>query len=348
MTTSTTNPATTPPTTPPTDPVGSEPAPARSADGRGRRRRGEPRPFDFRRPSTLSREHVRTMQIVQETLARGFTTTLASTLRAATHVGIRDIEQRPYDEYVREIPNPTSLTLLSLRPLAGSAMLEIPLRIGFVATELMLGGVGGADQPNRSMTDLELSLLRNIVELTLPELRYAFEPIAAIQPAVIAQEANPQFAQLAAPTDMVIIISFDVRIESVTEVMSLCIPFGGLQPHLEALSASNRNGGQSPEKVAAEQARLREHLSAAGVEAQATFRTAVASSSQIIDLRVGDLLLFNHSVEMPLTLQTGGVPIYDVSIGRVNRHLALQITGSVPIERHRRASRLQVVRSHDT
>ncbi len=315
---------------------------------RGGRRRGEPRPFDFRRPSTLSREHVRTMQIVQETLARGFTTTLASTLRAVTSVSIRDIEQRPYDEYIREIPNPTSLTMLSLRPLAGSAMLEIPLQIGFVFTELMLGGVGGAEQPKRSMTDLELSLLRNIVELTLPELRYAFEPIAAIQPAIIGQEANPQFAQLAAPTDMVIVISFDIKIESVTEVISLCIPFSSLQPHLEALSETNRSGGQSAEKLAAEQARLREHLSSAGVQAHATFRTAVASSNQIIDLRVGDVLLFNHPVEMPLTLQTGGVPIYDVSIGRVNRHLALQITGAVPADRHRRSSRLQVIRADST
>ena len=40
----------------------------------GRRRRGEPKPYDFRRQSTLSREHVRTMQIVQETFARGFST----------------------------------------------------------------------------------------------------------------------------------------------------------------------------------------------------------------------------------------------------------------------------------
>ena len=181
----------------------------------------------------MPREHVRTLQIVQETMSRGFTTTLASTLRAATHVTIRDIEQRPYDEYVREIPNPTSLTMLSLRPLAGSAILHIPLSIGYVVTELVLGGAGGVEQPERSMTDLEVALLRNIVELMLPELRYAFEPIVAIQPAIIGHESNPQFAQLVAPTDMVVVISFDVRIEAASAVMSLCVPFSSLLPSLE-------------------------------------------------------------------------------------------------------------------
>lgn len=310
---------------------------------RSGRPRGEPQSFDFRRPTTLSREHVRAMQIVQETLARGFTTTLASTLRAVTNVSINSIEQRPYDEYIRELPNPTVLTLLSLPPLVGSAMLQIPLRVGFAATELLLGGSGAASQPDRPMTDLELSLMRGIIELTIPEIRYAFEPVVAIDPAVHSQESNPQFAQLAAPTDMVIVASFDIRIESVTDVMTLCIPFNSLQPHLEALSASSRLGGRNAERLEAERARIRTHLEASDVNAQARFRSMTATSTQIINLQVGDVMLLNHPVEMPLTLQAGDVPILDVTIGRVNRHLAVQITGQVPPDRQRRPSRLQVL-----
>lgn len=283
------------------------------------------------------------MQIVQETLARGFTTTLASTLRAVTNVSIRSIEQRPYDEYVRDAPNPTLLTLLALPPLAGSAMLQIPLRVAYVAAEMLLGGSGSPNQPRRSMTDLELALMRNIVELTLPELRYAFEPVVSVEPSIVGQEANPQFAQIAAPTDMVIIASFDVKIESVTDVMSLCIPFSSLQPHLEALSATSRSGSKNDEKVRAERARVHHHLSESEVEAAAVFRAARATSKQIVQLQVGDVLLFNHPTAMPLELQTGGVPIYDVSIGRVNRHLALQVGAPVPTDRQRRRSRLQVI-----
>ncbi len=307
------------------------------------RQRSEPQPFDFRRPTTLSREHVRTMQIVQETLARGFTTTLASTLRAVTNVSIASIEQRPYDEYVRELPNPTLLTLLGLPPLSGSAMLQIPLRVAYVATEMMLGGVGGANQPRRSMTDLELALMRNIVELTLPEIRYAFEPVVSVEPTILGQESNPQFAQLAAPTDMVIVASFEIKVESVTDVMTLCIPFASLQPHLEALSASKGNDSKDAERVRAERQRLHDHLSASEVEARAVFRAATASSRQIVGLEVGDVLLFNHPVGMPLTLQAGGVPVLDATIGRVNRQLALQVVGPVPPDRHRRRTRLQIV-----
>lgn len=282
------------------------------------------------------------MQIVQETLARGFSTTLASALRASVQVSIKEIDQRPYDEYIREIPNPTLLTTLSLDPLNGAALLQIPLRTAFTATELMLGGSGSPDQPQRAMTDLELGLMRSVVELTLPEIRYAFEPVVLIEPAIVGQESNPQFAQLAAPTDMVIVVAFDVRIESESEVMTLCIPFSSLQARLEALSASARLGNQSAEKRAREQARLVEHVSGATVKASATFRPVVASSHQITSMRVGDVLLLNHPIEMPLTLQVDGIDTHDVRIGRVNRHYAVEIVDHVDPGRHRRPSTLQV------
>lgn len=308
------------------------------------RRRSEPRTFDFRRQTALSREHVRSMQIVQETLARGFTTTFAAALRAVTNVSIRDIEQLPYDEYVRVLPNPGVHTLLHLRPLGGTAMLQLPLPVAFAMTELMLGGSGRADQPRRGLTDLEQALVRGIVEQTLTEIRYAFEPIVAIEPSILGMEANPQFAQLAAPTDMVIIASFDVKIEAITDVMTLCIPFNSLQPHLETLSANARSQDQSPEKAAHQRAQLQEHVEGASVLASAVFRPLVAATSTLVGLEVGDVILLHHPVDQPLTLEVGGQPTYDVSIGRLNRYLALQVGNAVPPQRARTVSRLRVVK----
>ena len=57
------------------------------------------------------------------------------------------------------------------------------------------------------------ALLRNVIERALPELRYAFEPVVATEPKVMSQESNPQFAQIAAPTDIVIVVSYDIRVE---------------------------------------------------------------------------------------------------------------------------------------
>ena len=59
-----------------------------------------PQPFDFRRPNKFSRDHVRALQIVNETFARQFGTILSTTLRAVSTVTLAGVEQMTYDEYV--------------------------------------------------------------------------------------------------------------------------------------------------------------------------------------------------------------------------------------------------------
>ncbi len=291
----------------------------------GRRRRGEPKLYDFRRQSTLSREHVRTMQIVQETFARGFSTMLASQLRSVTQVTIQSIEQRSYDEYVRDLANPNLITMLSLEPLIGAAIFQLPLEVAFCAIELMMGGAGHLEHPARPLTELELQLIRGILERALPEMRYAFEPVVATEPKIMSQESNPQYAQIAAPTDMVIVVSFDIRIENVAGTATLCIPFSSLQPHLEALSATSLYGSQSMHNMAETRERLHEHLGETPVTVSAQFRQIEMTADAIVKLRVGDILPLSHPLDEPLTLVVGETPTYRARIGRKNRRLAMLI-----------------------
>src|SRR5690348_6991664 len=104
--------------------------------------RGEVRPFDFRRPNQLNRDHLRNLQIVHETFARQFTTVLSSTLRAIAHVSVTSIDQFTYDEYVRMTPNPTFLAILATPPWTGTSAFQLPLKIALTAIDLLLGGHG--------------------------------------------------------------------------------------------------------------------------------------------------------------------------------------------------------------
>lgn len=305
-----------------------------------RRQRSEPKLYDFRRQSTLSREHVRTMQIVQETFARGFSTMLASQLRSVTSVTIRSIEQRSYDEYIRDLANPNLITMLSLAPLSGAAIFQLPLEIAFCAVELMMGGAGHDEHPSRPLTELELQLIRGIIDRALPEMRYAFEPVVATEPKIVSQESNPQYAQIAAPTDMVIVVAFDVRIESISGLATLCIPFSSLQPHLEALSATSLYGSQNTVNMAETRERLQEHVGETPVTVSAQFRPLEMTASDIVQLRVGDIVPLSHPLDEPLTLLVGDIPTYHARIGRRNRRLAVLIDERVDPNISRQPTRL--------
>ena len=113
----------------------------------GRTRRSAPRTYDFRRPTKLSREHVRVLQIAQEAFARQATTILTSQLRAAARFELAGIEQFSYDDYLATLPEPVFIATFTLEPLPGKGLLAYPLDIAMATVDHMLGGSGAAEQP---------------------------------------------------------------------------------------------------------------------------------------------------------------------------------------------------------
>ena len=214
-----------------------DPSPSGGTGGRKRRKSG-PQPFDFRRPSKFSRDHARALQIVHETFARQFTTILSTTLRSVSQVTVSSVDHVSYDEYVRSSPELAFLAILNIDPLPGAGILQLPLDIAMAAIDRLLGGTGQGGQPSRALTDIESSLLRELVQRVLRELDYSFESLVKTSTSIVQLESNPQFAQVAAASDMVVVATYDVRIGHKDSTASLCIPFTALQPVLEQVSGN--------------------------------------------------------------------------------------------------------------
>src|SRR4051795_12337984 len=105
-----------------------------------------------------------------------------------------------YDEFVRSQPNPTVLAILSLEPLNGAGLLQIPMHLAMAIIDRMLGGSGSGPFPSRPLTEIEGTLMRTIIADGPNELASSFESLVALEPAIVQFESNPQFAQVAAPS----------------------------------------------------------------------------------------------------------------------------------------------------
>ena len=286
------------------------------------RRRSGPQAYDFRRPNKFSREHVRALQIVNETFARQFANVLASTLRAVSHVTLTSVEQLTYDEYIRSTEAPTYLAILSLDPLPGAGILHLPLSVAMAAVDRLLGGSGAGDYPHRPLTDIESGLVRGLTQRILRELSYAFESLVSIDAQLVVQESNPQFAQVAAPTEMVVVASFDMRIGDQAGQATLCLPFSSLQNVLDGFVGKSHFGGQNAEQRNEAQEHLTQRLQHADVDVTVAFNPISLSSGDIVGLAPGDVVPLQHRVDTPLTVRVAGLPCYSAVAGRKGKRLA--------------------------
>ncbi|RJK92806.1 flagellar motor switch protein FliM [Vallicoccus soli] len=302
-----------------------ETTPAGSGAPRGRHRRSKgdgPKPYDFRRPTKLSREHVRSLQVAFETFARQWSTLLTSSLRVVTQVTNVSIEQVTYAEYVQTLSNPTVMALATIEPLDGQAVLEMPLATAMTSVDHLLGGPGTGDQPNRPLSDIETALLRGLIDRTVLELRYAFDALVRFDPQVQGLEYNPQFAQAASASDMVIVATFELDLGAEGSLATVCLPFASLMPHLEAATG---HGVLSDRERAAREAagrHLADRLESVPVEVTVRFEPARLTPSTLVALQVGDVLPLPHPVAAPLAVTAADVTFASAVPGAQGKRLA--------------------------
>jgi flagellar motor switch protein FliM len=282
-------------------------------------------PYDFRRPTKLSREHARVLQGAFETFASRLTTVLTSGLRQVCRAEAGEISQQSYDEYINGLPNPTIIVPVELAPLPGTATLQLTVPVAMTAIDHLLGGPGDG-QPVRPLTDIEAILFRGLLDQFMSMLRLSLEPIAPVQPQCGAIEYTPHFLQAASATDAMIVADFELVVGRESCRMTLSIPLASLLPALEAL----RPPVTPVRRPAPDGTRMLSALRGAAVEVAVRFRPVSLDSARLLALAPGDLLVLDHPVEAPLSVETGGRRVVSAVAGRSGTRLAALVVGDRP------------------
>lgn len=292
---------------------------------RRRARTTEPTPYDFRRPIQLSREHQRTLQLGFDGFARQATTVFTSSLRTVCTVTLVGIEQRTYAEYVDSLGPSTYLTLFSADPMPGTGVLEIPLFATMSCVDHMLGGPGSDEQPDRPLTEIEDGVIRGLVERLLGEMRYSLEGIVALEPTVTGIEYSPQFAQVAAAADVMVVVGFDLRIGEREHRLSVCLPFSGLLPHLTNAAGSGAVSDRERAQRAESATLLHEQFNRVPVSVAVRFRPITLDPGDLADLRPGSVVRLTHPASAPLDVTVAGTTFAHATAGARGQRLAALI-----------------------
>ena len=193
--------------------------------------------YDFNRPNRFSKDHMRTLEMLHEIFARGFTASVAAYLRTVAEIKVVSVSQLPFREYTMSLPRPDCIFVLKMEPLDGSFLLEMNPELVLTLIDRILGGPGKAPTAARELTLIEQSVIEKIVNRGMEALQEAWLKVGHFQPKLTGYETTAQFVQIVAPSEITAVIEFEVKINEVTGKMSMCIPYVVLEPIIGDLSA---------------------------------------------------------------------------------------------------------------
>jgi flagellar motor switch protein FliM len=282
--------------------------------------------YDFKRPDKFSKDQIRTVSIMHETFARQTTTALSSQLRSLAHVHVASVDQLTYEEFIRSIPNPTTIAVINMDPLKGSAILEIDPAVTFSIIDRLFGGQGEGAKFTRELTDIEASVIEGIIVRILGNLREAWATVIDLRPRLGQIETNPQFAQIVPPSEMVVLVTLETKVGEVEGMMNFCIPYLTIEPIIPKLSAqyvySSMRRGTTTENLSL----LRERLAGIEITLVAEVGSIDITMRDVLALRTGDIIrLQNMRVSDPMMLKIGDRRKFLCRPGVVGNKIAVQV-----------------------
>jgi flagellar motor switch protein FliM len=282
--------------------------------------------YDFKRPDKFSKDQIRTVSIMHETFARLTTTSLSAQLRSLVAVHVASVDQLTYEEFIRSIPNPTTLAVIDMDPLKGSAILEIDPAITFSIIDRLFGGQGESAKFSRDLTDIEQSVMEGIIVRVLGNLRESWSTVIDLRPRLGTIETNPQFAQIVPPSEMVVLVTLETKVGEVEGMMNLCIPYLTIEPIISKLSAqywySSVRRGTTTENLNI----LRDRLATVAVTMITEIGALDITVRDVLAFRTGDIIrLDNVRVNDPMVLKIGDRRKFLCRPGVVGNKLAVQV-----------------------
>lgn len=284
-----------------------------------------PMRYNFRRPSRVSKEQIRGLQIVHDDFAKLVAGSLSAMLRTLVDVDLEAVEQTAYSEYVMALTTPTCAFVFNMEPLKGGAVLEINPQLAFVMMDRLLGGQGLGTVAVREFTEIERAVIERAALRSMIDLQQAWQQIGAFVFRVLNLETNPQLIQVTSPNEVVIVATFRVKVGDITGGLTVCYPHILLEPSISRIGTQRWQTQKAAPRPEVRAHVLRE-VSQSSLELRAFLGEARLTVRDLLTLRPGQLLSLEALSKDPVRVVVNGLTKFAGRPGTHRKHLAVEVT----------------------
>ncbi len=265
------------------------------------------RGYDLTSNDRIIRGRMPTLDILNQRLARLMRISFFNMFRKSVDVHHESTQLLKYSEFISSVSVPACLNVFRMPPLRNTCLVAVDSALMFGLVDYVFGGSGTWYRvEGRDYSSIELRLIQQVVSMVLADLGSAWEPVISVKPEYIRTEVNPQFAAIAAPTDVTVNITFEVELEATTKgQISLLIPYGVIEPIRPLLSSAlqtERNQEDNHWRTS-----IKNIIESLEVDVQVMLGNGSITLRDLLALDLGDTIRLDVDADAPLPCRVEGV-----------------------------------------
>ncbi|WP_119157480.1 flagellar motor switch protein FliM [Caldimonas tepidiphila] len=281
------------------------------------------RSYDLASQERIVRGRMPTMEIINERFSRNVRIGLFNLTRRTPEVSVGATKVQKYSAFLREIVVPTNFNIMSVRPLRGSGLVVCDPTLVFAVIDALFGGNGKFHTriEGRDFSPTELRIIQRLVEVIQTEYRKAWQGIYPLELEYQRSEMQPQFANIATPSEIVVATSFTLEIGDASGTIHFCIPYATLEPIRDVLYSTLQGDASGSDRRWVKL--LTREIQAAEVDLVAELAHAPATVEQLLSLKAGDFIELD--LQPRIEAKVDGVPVFGCHYGTSNGRYAIKI-----------------------
>jgi len=284
---------------------------------------GGVRDYDLASQERIVRGRMPTMEVINERFARNIRIGIFNFIRKSPEVAIGGIKVQKFSAFLREIVVPTNFNIVNVKPLRGSGLIVCDPSLVFAVIDSLFGGIGKYHTriEGRDFSPTELRVILRLIEVITAEYKKAWMGIYPVELEYQRSEMQPQFANIATPSEIVVATSFTLEIGETSGTVHFCIPYSTLEPIRDTLYSTVQGDSAEPDRRWVKL--LTHQIQSAEVELVAELAQAGATVGQLLAFKPGDFIELD--LNPMIKAKVSGVPVFDAHYGTSNNKYAIKI-----------------------
>lgn len=304
------------------------------------------REYDFNSQDRIVRGRLPTLEMINERFARHFRNSLFGMLRRNADISVSGVQMLKFSEFVHSLFVPTSLNITRVTPLRGKSLFVLDPKLVFSVVDNFFGGSGRFHTKieGRDFTPTELRVIQMLLGIAFDDLKTAWKPVLELEFEYVNSEVNPQFANIVSPSEVVVVTTFNVDLESGGGDFYICLPYSMLEPIRELLDTGMQSDrGERDERW---ELAMREEVMGASVEISSILGEATLPLRALAGLQVGDIIPLD--VKDTVEVCAENLPIFRGTLGVHNNSYSIKISDWIQRHSSRQLHELVVTPKQET